>query len=134
MKRTGILLLILALGGGVAVNAKRPMTATVDVDPKPVQTGEPLSIISTLTNNTDDVQPLAASVQMRGPCGVAASRGYTVLLKGRQSDTSKASFRAPVCPGAYQATLTVSDHDGAVLGRSSVNFKVLPKEMAAGSK
>jgi len=118
----------------LALNAKRPMTASMDVAPNPVLPGDALAVTSSLTNNTSDVQVFAVSTQMRGPCGVTASKGYKVLLNGHQTDTSKASFQAPACPGGYQATLTVSDNDGAVLGTASASFAVIARATSGGSK
>jgi hypothetical protein len=66
------------------------MTASMDVAPNPVLPGDALAVTSSLTNNTSDVQVFAVSIQMRGPCGVTASKGYKVLLNGHQTDTSKA--------------------------------------------
>ena len=130
--RLASLLLILAFA--LVLNAKRPMSAKLDVAPNPVRPGETLAITSALINNTNELQTIAVLVEVSGPCGVTASRGYKILLNGHESDTSKASFQAPACAGGYQATLTASSHDGVLLGTASASFEVSPRETAGNSK
>ncbi len=135
MKRTRTLAtLLLCLACALVLNAKHPLTANLEVAPNPVQSGEPLAVTSSLTNNTNGVQNIAAAMQLRGPCGVTGSRAYKLLLDAHQTDTSKALYQAPPCPGEYQATLTVSDLDGALLGSASAKFEVSAKANAEGSK
>lgn len=109
----------------VMLQAKRSMTAVLEVAPDPAHPGEALAVTTSLTNNTNVVAAVTVSVHMRGPCGEAASKTYKLLLNAHQSDTSKASFQAPNCIGGYQATLTVSDdRDSALLGETTKAFEI----------
>ena len=109
----------------VMLQAKRSMTTVLDVAPNPARPGEALAVTSSLTNNTNDVETVTVSVQMRGPCGVTASKTYKLLLNAHQSDTSKASFHTPDCTGGYEAILTVSDdRDSALIGETTKTFEV----------
>ncbi len=135
MKRTRTLAtLLLCLACAVVLDAKHPLTANLEVAPNPVQSGEALSVTSSLTNNTNGMQNISAAMQMRGPCGVTGSRAYKLLLDAHQTDTSKALYQAPTCPGEYQATLTVSDLDGTVLGTAAMKFEVSARTNAEGTK
>ena len=127
--------LLVVLACALALNAKRSFSASLEVAPNPARPGEMLAVTSSLTNQTADTESMTVSVEMRGPCGVAASKTYKVLLNGHQTDTSKARFQAPVCLGAYQAVLTVSDdRDGMLVGTSSKNFEVITKAGRANGK
>ena len=119
-----LMTLLLFLAGTLMLNARRPLMTTLDVAPNPAQSGQELAVNSSLTNNSSDVQMVTVQLQMRGPCGVSASRGYKVVLNSHQSEAAKTAFRAPACPGGYQAILTASDHDGGLLGTSATNFEV----------
>ena len=120
--------LIVVLACALALDAKRSCSTSIEVTPNPARPGEVLAVTSSLTNHTTDIENMTVSVEMRGPCGVAASKTYKVLLNGHQTDTSKASFQAPVCLGAYQAVLTVSDDgNGTLVGTSSKNFEVITR-------
>ncbi len=114
----GILALTPALSG------KRPLKASVDVSPTPITAGAALDITSGLTNTTSDAEAVAVQIELRGPCGVSGSKGYKVLLNGGQHDVSKSPFRAPVCPGNYEATLTISDSNGTILNVTTTRFQV----------
>lgn len=109
----------------VMLQAKRSVTAVLEVAPDPAHPGEALAVTSSLTNNTNEVAVVTVSVHMRGPCGETASKAYKLLLNAHQSDTSKASFQAPSCVGGYQATLTVSDdRNSALLGETTKAFEI----------
>jgi hypothetical protein len=123
-----LLLLILAVG----VEAKRPLAARLEVAPNPAQIGEPLSVSTSLTNNSNDLQVVTVHVNMHGPCGVNVTKGYKVLLNGHATDASKTPLRAPSCPGAFEATLTASDVNGTLLGAASTKFEVTATGGAGG--
>ncbi len=124
--------LVVILAGAMALNAKRSMTASLNVAPNPAHAGEALELTSSLTNNTNGIQTVTVLLQMRGPCGMAASKAYKVLLDAHGSDTSKAAFQAPACLGAYEATLSVSDdRDGVLVGTTIKNFEVIGKNSGA---
>lgn len=128
--------MVMVMCCALVLHAKRPMLAALEVAPNPAHPGEVLAVTSSLTNNTNELATVTVSVQMRGPCGVSASKAYKLLLAAHQSDTSKASFQAPACPGGYQATLTISDdRDSAVLGSTTKAFEIAqPQSSAAGGK
>ena len=121
------------LSGAFVLNAKRPMTASVEVVPTPIKAGAELGVTSSLTNHGRNAQAVSVTVEMRGPCGVTAGRGYKIMLSGGGTDVSKLTLRAPGCPGDYEATILISDHDGSLLGTASAHFQVLPRETTVAS-
>ena len=126
---------LLVIASALALNAGRSMTAALEVSPNPARPGERLAVTSSLTNNSNDLETVTVSVEMRGPCGMAASKGYKVLLNPHASDTSKAAFQAPACPGGYAAVLTVSDdRDGVLLSKATKNFEVIARNTVADAK
>ena len=131
-----LLALLMVVGFALVVQGKRTMSAVLEVAPNPAHPGEALAVTSSLTNNTNDVAIITVTVQMRGPCGVSASKAYKLLLNAHQSDTSKASFQAPSCPGEYRATLTVSDdRDSALVGETTKAFEIAkPVSVVAGGR
>ena len=124
--------LLLLLVPAATVDARRPLAAQLDVAPNPSTLGEALSVSASLTNNSNDLQVVTVLVQMQGPCGVRVSRGYKVLLDAHATDASKSPFRAPSCPGAFEATLTASDANGSLLGTASAKFEVRATGGAGG--
>ena len=118
------------ISGALLLHAKRPISASVDVAPTPIKAGAALGVTSSLTNHSKNAQAVSVSIEMRGPCGVTASRGYKVMMIGGGTDTVKASLSAPTCPGNYEATMVLSDHDGSILGTANAHFQVLPRETA----
>jgi hypothetical protein len=123
---------VLLLGVAASVDAKRPLATQLDVAPNPARLGEALSVNASLTNNSNDMQVVTVLVQMHGPCGVNVSRGYKVLLDAHATDASKSPFRAPSCPGAFEATLTASDPNGALLGTAAAKVEVTATGGAGG--
>ena len=129
----GVLLMVFA--GALTLGARRSLSAAIEVAPDPARPGEALAVTTSLTNNTNALESVTVSLQMRGPCGVAASKAYKVLLAAHGTDTSKAAFQAPSCPGGYEAVMTVSDdRDGILIGSKMRTFEVINKSSIADAK
>lgn len=135
MRLSWLVVAALILGSTSPAGAKRRMKADLEVGPDPARAGEELAVTSSLTNNSDAVESVTVSLQMRGPCGVTASKGYKLLLSAHASDSSKSAFQAPPCPGGYTAVLTVSDGaDGELLSTTTKTFEVVTKQTVARAK